>query len=846
MKFSQEQIQSLALPSVIKLGHLLYKKEAIVDVQIINDDIIGGCVYLDEEFSPVVSNNIKQEQISFACSCQYTQGGSCEHVVALMYATNDVQDKGQQTDLFAVVDDGNGYETLEEELETEIEAEETEPEIIETRSGKPIGRLYLSEYDELLIIEPRFAYETGFEQKPYFEFNRNDVSTYKLVPVGNNVVYRIVRSKARENSLIQILNEFSLKTYQRGTFTPIIESREWVSDELPLLAQKGFEIFGHKTLLNAQTRLGMPGISIQISAKEEPYSCSINVDFEGIPASLAALIFAVRSNSAYVKLTDGSSGELPESLLNTLKRVLSLVSVDTKKELVFFQKHHIPAISLLSDMSDTCKMDEEFKWQYDKLHGFTKIEKRGQPEAFIGQMRDYQCAGYEWLSFLREFKLGGCLADDMGLGKTVQTIALLLGEKERSTKNTLSCLIVAPTSVLFNWEREISKFAPSLLVAVYYGSKRKRSVSSLQYADVIITTYGTLLRDKDIFYSLRWYYVILDEAQNIKNPSSHISKVVCSLKAENRLALSGTPIENNLRELWSLFSFVNPGMLGSLAGFMRNIAQPIQQENSVQVRDILRKMVFPFILRRTKKQVAKELPPKTETIIYTEMLPAQQHFYDITKEAYLGRIINSVDSDGIERCGLKIIEGLLRLRQVCCHPAIVDPNYKSDSGKFAAIDEYMDIIVKEKHRVLVFSQFTSVLELLRIRLEKQNISYTLLTGKTTNRSAVVDRFQNDETIPVFLISLKAGGVGLNLTAADYVLHIDPWWNPAVELQATDRAYRIGQEKHVFVYKFITSNSIEEKVLRMQERKKQLVDSLIHAESSFVKNLTRDDVLSLFS
>jgi non-specific serine/threonine protein kinase len=382
-------------------------------------------------------------------------------------------------------------------------------------------------------------------------------------------------------------------------------------------------------------------------------------------------------------------------------------------------------------------------------------------------------------------------------------------------------------------------------VLLYHGAGRHTYRTILQMADVVLTTYGTIVRDSDLFSRQKFHYVILDEAQAIKNPSSQVSRVVRTLNCLHRLALSGTPIENNLSELWAMFAFLNPGIFGSLRSFIQNFIKPIERELNDQVAGTLRKMVFPFILRRTKSQVVKELPPKNEIVVYTEMVPAQQAVYDIAKQIYYGRITEVIDRCGVEGSRIQLLEGLLRLRQICCHPKLYDSAYTDDSGKFILVEEMLLDAASEGHRVLLFSQFVKVLEMVREHCRLAGISTEILTGNTNDRQKVVDRFQAEGGATVFLVSLKAGGTGLNHTAADYVFHFDPWWNPSVENQATDRAYRIGQTKSVFVYKLITSSSIEERVLELQQKKRYLTDSIIQSETSFFKNLSREEILALF-
>lgn len=364
-------------------------------------------------------------------------------------------------------------------------------------------------------------------------------------------------------------------------------------------------------------------------------------------------------------------------------------------------------------------------------------------------------------------------------------------------------------------------------------------------ADVILTTYGTVVRDLERLRKVHFHYVILDEAQAIKNPSSKVSRAVRSLDSSFRLALSGTPIENNLSELWSLVSFLNPEMTGSYSEFVKEFIKPVEREMNEVRLDMLKKMVYPILLRRTKAQVAGDLPPKTEIVVYAEMMQRQQTVYDITRELFYGRIKDSLDRVGVEGTQLQLLEGMLRLRQICCHPRLYERAFSDDSGKFQLLEEELQDAVSEGHRVLVFSQFVTALELLRERLHCCGLPSELLTGATRDRERVVDRFQSGVGAPIFLISLKAGGTGLNLTAADYVFHLDPWWNPSVENQASDRAYRIGQTRPVFVYKLITQNSIEERVLELQEKKRLLADAIIQTESSFFKHLSRGDILHLF-
>jgi non-specific serine/threonine protein kinase len=829
--FTDEQIRNHALPSVIEEGKKLFTAGSVHDIRMVDANIIANIKGVED--NKVILNCKDNKNIGCDCTCGFSYGGVCEHAVAVMHAVS------RQELLQAGLTKEKGLHFKS------IDKPDIEQELFSVRP-KPTARLYLSEYNDLLTVEVRFAYYPGKPYNRFIEFRRSDSDNYRLIPVIDSSVCKVIRSKARENEIINDLTQYGLRSYQLGYYTPVEDPRTWISEMLPILAEKGYELFGHKSLVKSRVHENRPELRVTIRSKGDSFICSMTVDFDGIPASLVSIIRALHSADNFVQLSDGSSGRLPQPVIDLLMRLFAVIEPGINNECFTVKQHHLPLLDMLHDIADTCDEDDTFKEKRDALQNFKGIEKKTQPEGFNGVMRPYQIAGYEWMYFLQAYNFGGCLADDMGLGKTIQTLALFINENSHKENKKLPNIVVAPTSVLFNWEREAKRFAPKLLTALYYGSDRKRKAGSLIYADIVLTTYGTLLRDCDILNKIDFNYAVLDEAQLVKNPYSKIRKAVCQLTSKHRLVLTGTPVENNLSELWSIFSFINTDIFGTLSSYKKNIISKIQHGDESSGLKILRKMVFPFILRRLKKQVAKELPPKTESVIYTEMLPRQKQIYTITKEAYLGKILDLIERNGIEGTGTQIFEGMLRLRQICCHPTLVDSNYSGDSGKFQVCDTYIDEILSGGHRILIFSQFETVLKLVRERLKKRHISSELLTGKTKNRSATVDRFQTDSSIPVFLITLKAGGVGLNLTEADYVLHLDPWWNPAAEDQASDRAHRIGQKRHVFIYKFITKDSIEERVLDLQKRKKELVERVIHPETSFFKKLGRDDIISLFS
>jgi SNF2 family DNA or RNA helicase len=447
---------------------------------------------------------------------------------------------------------------------------------------------------------------------------------------------------------------------------------------------------------------------------------------------------------------------------------------------------------------------------------------------------------------LDELGWGGCLADDMGLGKTLQTISFLQFVKEKYPGSTQ--LVVCPTSLIFNWENEIQKFCPSIKFYTHYGLQRQFSKTTFDEFDVVLTTYGVIRNDIEELSQYLWQYIILDESQAIKNPDARVTRTILQLQAVNRIILSGTPVQNNTSDLYAQFNFLNPGLLGSREYFNREFANPIDKLGSKEKTVHLKKLIHPFTLRRTKEQVAKDLPDKTITVLWCEMEAEQRKLYNQYRDGYRNKLLKKIDEQGISKSGMDVLEGLLRLRQICDHPALVTKSEEEETSS-VKIEELTREIQENAgdHKLLIFSQFTEMLQLIKKQFEKEGITFCYLDGSTPmkQRQEEVTRFQEDESVKAFLISLKAGGVGLNLTVADYVYIVDPWWNPAAEQQAIDRAHRIGQKRKVFAYKMICKDTVEEKILRLQERKKMLADDLIQEDSGFVKNLSREDVEFLF-
>jgi SNF2 family DNA or RNA helicase len=485
----------------------------------------------------------------------------------------------------------------------------------------------------------------------------------------------------------------------------------------------------------------------------------------------------------------------------------------------------------------------EIKNYRQKLQNFESIQDVPVPAGLNTTLRTYQQDGLNWLNFLDDFNFGGCLADDMGLGKTVQIIAFVLSQRDKVAHNTN--LLVVPTSLIFNWQAELLKFAPSLKVHTIYGANRIRSAANFDQYEIVLTSYGTLLSDVNFLKDYVFNYLFLDESQNIKNPGSQRYRAARLLKSRNKIVITGTPIENNTFDLYGQLSFACPGLLGSRQYFKDIYSSPIDKFKVSKRFTELQKKVQPFILRRTKQQVAHELPDKTEMVLYCEMQPEQRKIYDAYEKGFR-EFISATTEEQLPRSSMHVLKGITKLRQICDSPLLLEGE-KIPGNASAKMDTLLEQIESKApyHKILIFSQFVGMLDLIRTELESRKIKFSYLTGSTRNREAVVNDFQDNDEIRVFLISLKAGGTGLNLTAADYVYLIDPWWNPAIENQAIDRSYRIGQHKNVIAVRLICQNTIEEKMVKIQESKRNLADNLVQADTDVFKSLTKDDLLTLF-
>ena len=697
-------------------------------------------------------------------------------------------------------------------------------------------RIYLEEMDEQLVVSLSILYNNV-----EVSFNQNN-EQFLHYDKKNNQIIRIRRRRDVEEKIRDEIVVSNIIEDTPGLFYANYEAAlDWLFDGLPRLVQNQFEVMGEESLVRFRVRRCNPTIRTSFSSEIDWFDLHLDVDYDGVSLTLAELKKALQKQKKYVRLRDSSIARLPEKLIQKFQYLIEFGQ--TNENSIRLRDHHLSFVDRLLSEADQKKYDDISQDKLKKLDGFTKIKNYALPKNLKGELRDYQRAGYNWLNFLKEFSFGGVLADDMGLGKTVQALALVQNE---INKNNIPILIVAPTSVLFNWQREIEKFTPGIDYILHYGTKRTRDIRRLRKKPLILTTYGHLRRDIAFLAEIEFHYVVLDESQNIKNPQSDTAQAARNLLVKNRLALTGTPIENNTMELWSQFSFLSPGLLGNQNFFKENFMRPIEKEQNNDVASTLKRLIFPYILRRTKEEVVKELPPKVENIIFSPMSEAQQKIYDQVRDTYRNTIVSEIESKGLDKTKMRILEGLTKLRQVSCHPLLIDSTFQDEAGKFEALKLMIDEIISENHKVLVFSQFVRMLTIVREYLEEQAIDYAYLDGSTKNRAAVVDKFQDEKDVRIFLISLKAGGFGLNLTAADYVIHYDPWWNPAVEMQASDRAHRIGQTKIVFTYKLIAKDSVEEKILALQQQKKELVKQIITTEGGFFKSLSRGDILNMFT
>lgn len=642
-------------------------------------------------------------------------------------------------------------------------------------------------------------------------------------------IYQVERDKEMEKRYIEDLKNIGLDLDAKVRKMPYVDGIEWINDHYKLVESAGVEIsFEKKANLAQRIFMGERTISVELEEGRDWFDIKGKVQFGDFEIPILQVLNYIKHNKKELLLPNGEYVQIPQVWFDEYKTLVDLCKMENGKATV--SKHYCV---MVDELAQTAKIKLSVKENMRRFIENKLDINYDLPLNFNGQLRHYQQQGYNWLRLLDDMVLGGCLADDMGLGKTIQTLCLLQWLKEN---NKGTSLLVVPTSLVYNWQQEAAKFTPQIKIYVHVGNQRTKDATDFDEPDVLLTSYAILRRDKHLFVSQRFNYIILDEAQSIKNPQSDITQVCLSLFAKHFLTLTGTPIENSLTDLWSQVHFFNRNMLGSASHFTRSCKQPEKQE-------LYRQLLKPFLLRRHKNAVLTDLPEKSIIVQRCEMSEDQQLFYRDIRNSYRDKFLENKDENN-KINPMILLEGLLRLRQSANHPVLVDSEYSTNSGKFDMVIQLLEDVVAQGDKVLVFSSFVEHLKLYRNYLDEHGIRYCYLDGSTKDRKAQVEKFQNDADFPVFLLSLKAGGVGLNLTRASYVFLLDPWWNPAAEAQAYDRAHRIGQQNKVFVYKFITSNTIEEKILKLQEEKKFLFDTMIESESELLKQLEVADVMKL--
>jgi SNF2 family DNA or RNA helicase len=712
----------------------------------------------------------------------------------------------------------------------------------EVKDIKPEVKIMLKEKGEYLLFQPVFNYR-GYDV-------RTTDKEKIILPLADKLLV-IQRNLEVEKEFVQ-----KIESLHSAFIRPVeghvlalkgadVLRNNWFFLFVDAVKEMNIPVFGFEALKNFRFNTAKPSTKIFISSNTDWFDAKIEILFGEQKVTVEEVKKALGNKQQFVQLEDGTLGILPEEWI---KKYSLLFRVgDGKSGNMKLSKYHFSVIEELYLQRDEEELFFQLEEKYERLKGNHSIKEIPAPAHLKEILRPYQESGFQWLNYLREVQWGGILADDMGLGKTIQALSFLHHLKEENGR--LKALVVCPTTLMFNWQNEIKKFTPSLTFSVHHGGNRSRESLASAAIDVIITTYGTLRSDIKQFVDVNFDYVVLDESQAIKNPGSKVTKAAGLLKAKNRLCLSGTPLQNNTFDIFAQMNFLNPGMLGSVEFFKQEFSVPIDKFGEKEQKDHLRKLLYPFILRRTKEQVAKDLPEKQEMVLFCEMGDEQRKIYDAYRNDYRDKILGVVENQGIQKSQLTILQGLMKLRQICDSPAIV-----KEEERFPNVSVKLEEIGREitenisNHKALIFSQFLGMLALIKEKMKELGVDYEYFDGSSTvaEREKAITRFQNEDNCRVFLISLKAGGVGLNLTAADYVYIVDPWWNPAVEQQAIDRTHRIGQTKNIFAYRMICTDTVEDKILKLQERKRNLAKDLITDDEGFVKSLTKEDVEYLFS
>nr|WP_321452040.1 DEAD/DEAH box helicase [uncultured Carboxylicivirga sp.] len=720
------------------------------------------------------------------------------------------------------------------------------------------------------ILTLRFRYD----QKEYLAGTKSEVFVDLLKNKGHYQFIRFKRNKEKESIVIESLKSMGLVNVSASQYLPndissypeAILSRivEWINHHYAeiitnniVLIQNGFE----ESYYTGKVKLEVAYID-----DNDWFDINVVIKVGEFKIPFHKIRQHILKGKREYHLPNKEIFVIPEEWFARFSDLMHFVEVKDDKMLL--GKMHFN----LLDKDKLTEVSPDWKNKIGQLINESNGRMLDTPDGLNAQLRQYQQEGFTWMQLLNKNNFGGILADDMGLGKTIQTISLLLNEYNHSEQeeekenpeeqldlfngnivgfnrsNLPASLIVMPTSLVHNWANEIKKFAPQLKVYLYTGTNRvktKEIGKILRHYHLVLSSYGVVRNDIDYLSNYKFHYVILDESQNIKNPTSKIYQAVSALQSTYRLVLTGTPIENALVDLWAQMNFVNKGLLGSLNFFKNNFAGPIEKKQNEEKEKKLQQLITPFILRRTKEMVAKELPPVTEQVLLCDMSEDQQKFYDREKSGIRNELLKAVEKTGINKNAILALKALTKLRQIANHPVLVDDKYKGKSGKYQQIFEKLDSIITEKHKVLIFSSFVKDLELIEKDLKAKKLRYSKLVGSTLDRNKAVEEFTKNEDCRIFLISLKAGGVGLNLVEADYVFVLNPWWNPAAEAQAVNRAHRIGQTKNVFVYKFISADSIEEKIMRLQEKKMELADTFITTNNP-LKDISDTELKELFA
>ncbi len=687
----------------------------------------------------------------------------------------------------------------------------------------------------------KLLFELGFQYGP-FKFKADSVGAVSVTVEKNGddyVFHRVKRQQKDEKVILDFLKSSGIEFKHSKAVIEKTRAFAWMDEYREALKERDF-ILSQKDSGEKKYFIGRYKIDIEVRENIDWFDIHAVIKFGEYEIPFQTIRKYILRKKMEFTLPNGEIAVIPDSWVQEYAELFAF-SEEGDEGGNQLKKHHL---ALVQDLNAGNLAKVTMSRKLEALRDFDGIEDIEMPEQFKGSLRPYQKAGYNWLTFLNEYRFGGCLADDMGLGKTVQTLAFLQHLKESGQQGP--SLLVMPTSLVYNWEKEARKFTPKQKVFTYTGTNREKNPEKFSKYDLIITSYGIVRLDVEMLKEFYFNYIILDESQAIKNPTSNIAKAVNKLTSRGRLILTGTPLENSTMDLWSQMNFINRGLLGQQSYFKNEFLNPIEKKGDEEKIKKLNSMIKPFILRRHKSQVATELPEKVENVQVCELSSDQKKEYEQVKSYYREKILENIESKGLNKSQLLLLQGLTKLRQIANHPKMVNPDYEGDSGKMEDVIFMLDNAIRDDHKILVFSQFVKHLSILASHLKSEKIDFAYLDGSTKNRQEQVERFQEDSNLRVFLISLKAGGLGLNLTKADYVFILDPWWNPAIEAQAVDRAHRIGQENKVFTYKFITKDTVEEKILALQQKKRKLAADLITTEESFVKSLSTDDIQSLLT